>query len=137
MSGNGFFDDSHVTDAGLTGSAGPRTPTERFVDDYGVGIGVGLAVILFALLVVRTLRKYPHSDTALSNLPLICGAGLAAGTILLTDLSYGGGVIENILRGGEVLDSGLQARWPLLASLILCCWGLLRRFARSRAGGEE
>lgn len=133
-----YFDDSHVTNVGLVGSEGPRTSTERFFDTYGGAIILGLVVLLSALMVVRALRKNPHSDAvALSNLLLITGAGLAIGTILLTDLSNGGGVIENILRGGEVLDSGVQARWPLLASLILFCWGLSRRFARPHAGGEE
>jgi hypothetical protein len=130
-----FFTLDHI--GNQPGSAGPSSPEERFIDHYGEGIVLGLAIMLFALLAVRQMRKYPHSNVAMSNLLLIAGIGLAVGTVLLTDLNYGDGVLDNILRGAEVLDTGLQARWPLLVSLILICWSLVRRFAVSRQGDEE
>jgi len=132
---HGFFTLDHVQNQ--PGSVGPSTPEQRFVDHYGESIVLGLAIMLFALFAVRQMKKYPHSNVAMSNLLLITGIGLALGTVLLTDLNYGGGVLDNILRGAEVLDTGLQARWPLLVSLILICWSLVRRFAVSNADDER
>ena len=58
---------------------------------------------------------------------LIVGGGLAVGTVLLMQPNYGTEIIPNILEGAEILNSGVQARWPLLIAVILICVGFLQR----------
>jgi hypothetical protein len=62
------------------------------------------------------------------NRLLIAGGGLAVASVLLMESHYGSGLVSNILRGAEILDSGLEARWPLLIAVFLICMGLFFRF---------
>lgn len=64
----------------------------------------------------------------IANRFLIGGAAIVVASIVLMDMNYSGlGVMSNILRGSHILDSDLEARWPLLVGLALIFWGIYRR----------
>lgn len=58
---------------------------------------------------------------------IIAGVAVVIASIVLIDLNYGDGIIGNILRGATILDTDVQARWPLLAGFALICWGAYQR----------
>lgn len=63
-----------------------------------------------------------------SNRFLIAGVAVVIASVVLMDMNWSGvGVIGNILRGATILDTDIQARWPLLAGFALICWGAYQR----------
>lgn len=67
-------------------------------------------------------------DHKTSNRFIMAGVAVVIASVVLMDLNWGGaGVIGNVLRGADILGTGLEARWPLLAGFALICWGIYRR----------
>ena len=67
-------------------------------------------------------------NQARPNRLIFIGAVIVATSVILMDGRVNTGIVENVLLGREILDSGIEARWPVLLGVGLMLWGGYRRF---------
>jgi len=67
-------------------------------------------------------------DRKISYRFIMAGVAIVIASIVLMDSRYSSmGIVGNILQGAEVLETGIEVRWPLLAGFGLICWGIYQR----------
>lgn len=66
-------------------------------------------------------------DRMTSSRFILAGVAVVIASIVLMDGSYSESIVGNILQGANIVDTEVEARWPLLAGFGLICWGAYRR----------